>query len=164
MKSPALDKNFVKSEEVISLLNNIPMFDKLNFKEIRTLALQMQVKTYKEDEILCYEGEKGDFVFFVVSGTLEVFKTSRIADDIVIATLGKGRTIGEMAIIDDYPRSATIRAKTQAVLLILTRERFDHIIYEYPTIGIKVLKGISRQISLNLRKTSSRLAEYMLPL
>ncbi|MFC1509605.1 cyclic nucleotide-binding domain-containing protein [Candidatus Omnitrophota bacterium] len=158
------DKKFVRSKEVINLLNNIPMFDKLNFKEIKILALHLVVKRCKQGEVLFEEGDKGDFVFFVVSGTMEVIKTSRTSSDVVIAHLGKGKSIGEMAIIDDYPRSATIRAQTQAVLLILTRERFDNIIYEYSSVGIKVLKGVSRQISLNLRKASSRLAEYMLPL
>ena len=94
---------------------------------------------------------------------LKVVKTSRETDDIVIATIGRGRSIGEMAVIDDYPRSATVRANTKAKLIILNSRRFDHFLDEYPPIGIKILKGITRLISLNLRKASSRLADYMMP-
>ena len=164
MNEAEFNKSFVRSNSVINLLNSIPMFDKLTHKEIKTLALQMKARRCEPGKVLFTEGEKGDYVVFIVSGTLEVLKTARTSEDIFIATIGKGRTIGEMAIIDEYPRSATIRAKAQSIFLIMTRDHFDHILYEYPSIGIKVLKGIARQISLNLRKTSSRLAEYMLPL
>ncbi|MFC1607081.1 cyclic nucleotide-binding domain-containing protein [Candidatus Latescibacterota bacterium] len=164
MNEAEFDKSFVRSNSVINLLNNIPMFDKLTHKEIKNLAIQMKARRCEPGKVLFNEGETGDYVIFVVSGTLEVLKTSKTSDDIFITSIGKGRTIGEMAVIDDFPRSATIRAKTQSILLILTRDHFDHILYEFPSIGIKVLKGIARQISLNLRKTSSRLAEYMLPL
>ena len=124
----------------------------------------MKPKRFKAGEILFREGDKGDFVFFVVDGKLDVLKTSKTSEDAVLATIGKGRSIGEMTIVDDYPRSATVKTQTDVSLLILTRDDFEHILNEYPQIGIKVLKGLTRQVSLNLRKTSSRLAEYMLPL
>ena len=70
----------------------------------------------------------------------------------------------DMAVIDEFPRSATVRARTKATLLMITRGHFDTVPEEHPRIGIKVLKGITRLLSQSLRKTSSRLADYMLPL
>ncbi len=81
-----------------------------------------------------------------------------------LATLTKGRSIGEMAVIDDFPRSATVRARTKGTLVLLTRQGFEVILEQHPGIGVKILKGISRLLSQNLRKTSSRLVDYMLPL
>ena len=68
-----------------------------------------------------------------------------------------------MAIIDDYPRSATIKAWANSTLVTLTREGFEQILDQHSAIGIKLLKEISRLLSMNLRRTSSQLADYLLP-
>jgi CRP-like cAMP-binding protein len=83
---------------------------------------------------------------------------------VAIATLRKGRSIGEMSIIDEAPRSATIRARTKSTVILINRVQFNQIIDKYPFIGIKILKGLARLLSMNIRKTSSRLADYMLPI
>ena len=95
---------------------------------------------------------------------MDVLKKSETAESVVISTLPKGRSIGDMAVIDDYPRSATVKARTKATLAMLSQEKFNYILAEHSSIGVKILKGIARLLSLNLRKTSGRLADYMLPL
>ena len=108
--------------------------------------------------------ERKPYVCFISTGSLDVIKKNEKGQEIVIASLGRGRSIGEMAIVDDFPRSATVKARTRTTLLILTRSGFEKILNDHSPIGAKVLKGISRLLSMNLRKTSSRLADYMLPL
>lgn len=81
----------------------------------------------------------------------------------MISSLHRGRSIGDMAVLDNFPRSATVRSRTKATLITLTRDSFETILDKHPRIGIKMLKGLARLLSLNLRKTSSRLADYMLP-
>ncbi|MBW1774656.1 MAG: cyclic nucleotide-binding domain-containing protein, partial [Deltaproteobacteria bacterium] len=83
---------------------------------------------------------------------------------VTIATLSKGRSIGEMSVIDNTPRSATVRSLTKSILIALTLDGLNHICNEHPKVGIEILKGISRLLSMNMRKTSSRLADYMLPM
>jgi CRP-like cAMP-binding protein len=68
---------------------------------------------------------------------------------------------GEMAIIEDFPRSATVKACTKATLITLSRKDFDLIIRDHPEIGLKILKGITVLLSRKLQTTSSRLASYM---
>lgn len=149
---------------VLDLLVSIPMFDSLGPDELRVVSAQMNFVDLRPGEILFKEGDKGDYVCFVAEGSLDVVKKSKKGHDANLATLTKGRSIGEMAMIDDFPRSATVRARTAAALVLLTRKGFDRILEEQPAIGIKLLKGISRLLSQNMRKTSSRLADYMLPL
>ena len=103
-------------------------------------------------ETLFKEGDRGDYLCFVISGNLEVIKTSKSTNDVIISTIGKGRSIGEMSVIDDYPRSATVKCKTKATLIALSRERFDTLLNEYPLIDVKVMRSITRLLSLNLRK------------
>lgn len=152
------------SKAVVDLLIEIPMFDQLDSDELRTMAAHMNFMDFKSKETIFSEGEKGDFVCFVTKGSLEVLKKNENGKNVVIALLGKGRSIGEMAVIDDFPRSATVKARADSTLVIITRKDFDQLLDQHPKIGIKILKGLAKLLSMNMRKTSSRLADYMLPL
>lgn len=155
----------VMSQAIIEfLILNIPILGTLKDKELMVIEKYLNFIEMTPGEIVFEEGDRGDYVCFVVEGSLDVLKKSEAGEDIVISTLSKGRSIGEMAVIDDLPRSATVKARTKATLLTLSRENFDYVLAEHSAIGVKILKGIARLLSLNLRKTSSRLADYMLPL
>jgi len=164
MKETKVIKQGKIREPVSDFLLNTPLFDGLRANEIENIAKHLSFIELSKDEILFREGEKGNCVCFVVEGTLDVIKQSLTGESVIITALHRGRSIGEMSIIDDFPRSATVKARTQVKLVILTREGFDLLLEENPQVGIKILKKISRLLSLNLRKTSSRLADYMLPL
>ena len=149
---------------IIDLLIQIPIFDSLDPEELRLVVKYMNVVEARKGEVIFREGDRGDYVCFVAEGTVDVLKTSEGGQHVVISTLPKGRSIGEMSILDNFPRSASVRARTQATLVTLSRESFEHIVDEYPKIGVKIVRGVARLLSLSLRKTSSRLADYMLPL
>lgn len=159
-----LSKTKKTPSEIISLLNYISIFDKLIHKEIKIISTYLDYTELNKGEFLFKEGDKGDFMCFVVSGVLNVIKNSVISDDLVIANIGKGRSIGEMSIIDHYPRSASVYAKTKTSLIMLTQDRFNRLMYEHPSISLKITMGITRLLSLNLRKTTSRLTDYMMPM
>jgi CRP/FNR family cyclic AMP-dependent transcriptional regulator len=164
MKEAKVMKQGKIREPIADFLLSTPLFDGLKTNEIKSVAKHLSFTELNKDEILFKEGEKGDCVCFVVEGTLDVIKQSLTGESIIITALHRGRSIGEMSVIDDFPRSATVKARTQVKLVILTRKSFDLVLEENPQVGIKILKRISRLLSLNLRKTSSRLADYMLPL
>lgn len=113
--------------------------------------------------ILFREGDRGDSVCFVLEGEVDIIKESAPGGEVVLASLPKGRSIGEMSFVDNFPRSATAKARTETSFLALTQKTFDQILKNHPEIGIKILIGISRHLSLKLRKTSSRLVDYLLP-
>ena len=146
------------------LILNVPIFSKLKDKELRIVEKYMQLIDVIPGEIIFQEGDKGDYVCFVLEGSLDVLKKSETAEEIVISTLSRGRSIGEMSVIDELPRSATVKSRTKATLLTLSIDKFNYILENHPSIGVKILKGIARLLSLNLRKTSTKLVDYMLPL
>ena len=152
------------SKAVIDLLVNIPMFDSLKSDELSIVSSYMNFMDFEPRETVFQEGERGDYVCFVSEGALDVLKRNEKGKQVIIASLGRGRSIGEMSVIDDFPRSATVRARTKTTLVILTRKGFERIVNEHAKIGVKMLKGISRILSMNLRRTSSRLADCMLPI
>jgi len=153
------------SQSIIDfLILNIPIFSKLRNEELRNVKKYFNLLELIPGETVFEEGDNGDYVCFVVEGSLDVLKKSAKGENVVISTLKKGGSIGEMSVIDRLPRSATVKAKTKTTLLTLSQEKLNYILAEHASVGVKILKGIARLLSMNLRKTSTRLADYMLPL
>ena len=158
------EQNGKMTKAILDMLIMIPIFDALDPDELRIAVRFMNYVEAKKGEIVFKEGQRGDYVCFVHEGTLDVIKTSETGQHVVISSLHRGRSLGEMSLLDNLTRSATVRARTEATLITLSRSSFDQIVEQYPRIGVKILQGIARLLSLNLRKTSARLADYMLPL
>lgn len=168
MKEPAPDHDKSVKKTIADFLSIFTFFETLTVEELGIVAEHINLVELKPDKVLFKEGDRGDCVFFVVEGELDVIKESVSGrklgiDRVVITTLSRGRSIGEMSVIDKTPRSATVKARTKSTLVGLGLDGFDYLCEQHPRIGIKILKGISRLLSMNMRKTSSRLADYMLP-
>ena len=145
---------------LIFALEKIPFFDDLTQEEMDTLMNYMSLYELNPGEILFKEGEIGQYVCFVVDGTIEILKKSITGRDIVITTVGQGFSIGEMSLIDRLPRSATVRAKKKATLAVLPQSGFKLILKNQPGMGIKILIGFARFQTENLRQTSNQLNAY----
>lgn len=149
---------------ISEFIANIPMFDDLSLPELTLVAERMRLVQLRKGDTLFDEWDMGDFVCFVESGTVEMLKKCGPDNYTVIATLGRGRSVGEMSIIDNFPRAATLRALTAARIVTFSRLNFEGLLTTHSGVGIKLLKGLARLLGHNLRKTSSRLNDYMLPL
>jgi CRP-like cAMP-binding protein len=153
-----------KSKPIRDLLISLPIFQGLQQDDLRGLESFFKILDLQAGDTLFKEGSRGNYVCLIIKGALDVIKEVDMAGDVVLSTLSEGRSIGEMSIIDEFPRSATVKARTDATLIILTREDFETISETRPDLGFEILKGLARLLSKNLRKTSARLADYMLPL
>lgn len=152
------------SEHLSDHLRQVPIFAGLEPEELLAIEGYLFLSRLAAGDFVFREGEKGDYVCFVADGQLDVIKFNNIAQTVVIARLARGDSIGEMSLIDQLTRSASVRARSASRLVVLTRQGFDLMLKQHPAIGIKVLKGIAHLLSTNLRKTSDKLAEFMPPL
>jgi len=155
---------FYEKQKIADSLGDLPLFARLSAAEMQFIVRYMHVFSLETGDTIFEEGEIGNCICFVIEGILDVIKKSMAGNSVVIASLTKGSTIGEMAVIDDFPRSATVRARSEATLVTFTREEFDRILERQPELGIKLLRGIARILSVHLRKTSEKLSDLMLPL
>jgi len=143
-------------------LAEIPLFDSLTVSESQELEKHLLFKELEAGSVVYKEGAHGSSVCFVVEGELEVFKVNEMGAEILIASLTKGQSVGEMAIIDGMTRSASVRARSDAKVLILKRDDFNNVIIQDPLIGIKILKALARTLSMTLRDRSDDLARIVL--
>lgn len=158
---PEKDKLTDSEEETRAFLINLALFDSFNVDELTILARHMSYIYLQRGEFLFVEGDPGDYMGFVVQGIVEVLKKSETGENILIARLAKGSSIGEMALIDKSPRSATVLSKQPTTIVTLTRKGFDRLLEKSPTTGIKIIRQTARLLSLNMRRTSSKLADLL---
>lgn len=162
MNTPRLISKQKKDGNIVDFFMDVPFFDRINSEEIKVISKHMATKNIKTGEILFNESEKGHYLCFIISGALEVSVTKKSNNEkVVLATLTRGQSIGEMAIIENMPRFATVSAVEDSQMYILSKSAFDLILSRHPHIGIKLLKGVSHILSNNLRKTSMKLAEFL---
>lgn len=148
------------NKELEYLITEIPIFNELNAEDTEILSQYLFPKDLAMGGLVCKEGQHGSFLSFVTTGKLEIVKTLD-GKEVTIATIDEGDTLGEMALIDGLTRSATVRACKASTILILRRDDFNTLLVKHPEVGIKILKGIARLLSLNLRKASAQITAYM---
>ncbi len=145
-------------EIIFGLRDELKIFYLLTDEELEKVVPYMELLHCSSGTILFKEGDPGDFIGFVISGRLEVKKQTEFkGKQIVLALLSKGSFVGELSIMDDQPRSAMVQAFEDSELFMLRRESLDSLVHDHPFIGVKVLKGIGRIISIRLRKAVERL-------
>lgn len=146
---------------VKNILRETSFFEDFSDEELDFIKQYLNLRYFPEKTVLFKEGDIGDYLFFIVEGSVEVRIDSKKTKQFVIAAFSHGACVGEMSIIDDFPRSATIIATEATELLLLTKFRFQKICKDNPDLGIKFLTGIARNLSARLRKTTGRFADVI---
>ena len=147
------------SEYIKSLLGEVPQFDTLSKEEMEKVSDYIVYRSAEAGSILTKEGDRGDSLYYIISGRIQVSKDSPEGKQTVLARFNKGASVGEMSLIEDTPRSATAMALDVTELLILTRSGFESLVAAHPYIGIKILRNIAKSLSTRLRYTSGRFAD-----
>jgi len=146
-------------EHIKALMLEVPQFDMLSNEELDTLSHHVFHRRVPKGMVLCREGAVGDSLFYIVEGRIEIKKESFDGRQTVLAHFGKGSTVGEMSLVEESARSATATAIEDTELLILSRENFERMLADQPSIGVKVLRNIAKSLSTRLRHTSGRFAD-----
>jgi CRP-like cAMP-binding protein len=141
-------------------LRRCPLFESLPAEQ---LARVMEIAVPRElpaGGSIFREGEPGDEMFVVVSGTVRISKQIPGAGEEALSLLGPGAWFGEMAVIDDAPRSADAVAHTPCALLVLRREDLDRLMFLDKDLAYALLWSFVRTLSARLRDTSEKLRSF----
>lgn len=122
-----------------SLLTDIPLFAALRAKERRLLADAVDHRSVSAGETLFKSGDPGQSMFVVASGEIEIFVTDHAGQKIVLATCSRGDAFGELAMLDEGPRSATATARTDSDLLEIDRDDLLLLVRKSPDAALHLL-------------------------
>ncbi|MFK5894244.1 MAG: cyclic nucleotide-binding domain-containing protein [Pseudomonadota bacterium] len=134
----------------------------LNWPDIEYIAQYFDVYELKPKLTILNEGSRlTPYMGLILSGKVSIVKTDTIGIKKNIATIGKGRTFGEMSVIDGLISSAYVITKTDVMLMVLDKDNFHQLIDNSPGIGNKFLLMLLKLMSSRIRETSGKLVEYV---
>lgn len=140
------------SNELKNFLKKVAIFNELTEEEIHDLMeLLVEVKL-KKDEVLFKEGDEGKALYVIYAGEIQVSKNIKDIKEKVLAILGSGNIVGEMALLETQKRSATAVANSDSILLEITRSDFNSLIEVNPSAGFKIMFNIAKLLSHRLRR------------
>jgi CRP/FNR family cyclic AMP-dependent transcriptional regulator len=133
-----------------------PNFTRFSEDELKLFTSQCKTKTLSAGDLLFSEGDLGLSMFIVKKGGIKILKMGFLGET-AIAQVNAGEFVGEMAVIDGSPRSATAKAIAHTELLELSQDGFITLKKEAPEVAIKLMDLLLRLLSLRLRSTTARM-------
>jgi CRP-like cAMP-binding protein len=131
----------ITTVEKVLFLKSIDLFRALPGEELAQIAEIAEEVPIGSGGLVFAEGEPGDALYIVVEGRVRVHVGAR-----QLAELGERECFGEMSVLDSEPRSASVSALTEALLLKIGREEFKDILSERPEISLGIMKVLSRRL------------------
>jgi CRP/FNR family cyclic AMP-dependent transcriptional regulator len=128
-------------------LSGVPLFDGLSTGELRDLADVTRSERVKQKSELFHKGDSGSDLYVVVEGKLKALTTSLEGDDVVFNIHGPGDLIGEIGMLAELPRTATVTALEPCVLLALSRRDLLGFLRAHPDVAIEMLAFVTRRLA-----------------
>ncbi len=152
--------NILNDKAILNKLREVSFFRMFsdNDEIIGKIAEICNKKFFKKGTVLIREGDYGDELFIILKGEIEIIKKTLQNDEYTVTTLNAdmgGISVGELALIDNDQRSATVYAVTDCECLVINRDNFIKFGDENPEIGLKITREIAGQLSSKLRKANS---------
>jgi CRP/FNR family cyclic AMP-dependent transcriptional regulator len=131
----------VADKNALKMLSEVPLFEGLSKKELQAILASSKQVTHRAGSTLAKEGDSGLGFFLIVDGTATVKVGSR-----VFRRMGPGDFFGEISLLDQGPRTATVEAETDVVTLGLAAWVFKRLIEQNPAIASKMLKVMAQRL------------------
>jgi len=145
-------------EKRTSILKKIYLFQNLNEEELRHILNISSAKSYSKEKVIFNEGEKGDAFYIVLKGSIRISTNVPGVGEEALAILKKGDYFGEMALIDNAPRSASAIANSNDnIILKITDANFRNLLVSDHNIAYKLLWELVKTLSKRLRETDGKL-------
>jgi CRP/FNR family cyclic AMP-dependent transcriptional regulator len=152
------------------ILNSIALFSGMSdtdMEAISTLAVQ---RRFPKNTLVICEGDLSDSLYFILSGKVKVFLSDEEGKEVTLNIQGEGEYFGELAILDEAPRSASVMTVEDTRLAVLSKSAFEKCMEEHPTMAVKVMRGLARRLreltenvrSLALMDVYGRVARLLL--
>ncbi len=141
-------------QQDVDLLRNIPLFRNVDAAKLKLLAFTSERLTFSAGDSLFHQGDSGDSAYVIVEGDADIIIDTP-GGPITVATVKKNDWVGEIAILCDVPRTATITATSKLTTLRISKDVFFQLILQFPQMSVEVM----RELAFRLERTNRKLQE-----
>ncbi len=145
----------VQLDKKVSLIQRIGLFNSVDPAELKPIAQKMTETTYRDGEVVFLEGDPGDRLYLIFAGNMHVY-VEREGRIITYDHIQMGECFGEMALVEDAPRSAIVKSEGTSLCLTLSKEEFLDLLDRNPNIAL----GMIRSLVGRLRRNNVQIQEY----
>ena len=145
-------------KEEYELLRRVPYFAEIEPAKLKLLAFMSERVAFDPGKRLFRQGDPGDAAYLIIAGEAEVVAETP-AGPLVLATLGANEIVGEMAILGNVPRAATVRAKDRLITLRISKEPFMRMVREFPSMAVAMMQELAERLAATNNQLSTAQAE-----
>ncbi|WP_119420782.1 cyclic nucleotide-binding domain-containing protein [Desertibaculum subflavum] len=147
--------------EEVDLLRRVPLFAKLEPSKLKLLAFTSERLTFQPGQALIRQGDMGDAAYVIMDGQADV-QVETPQGPLTVAHLKRNDFVGEMAILCDVPRTATVIATEQLVTLRIAKELFFRLVTEFPQMAVEIMRVLAQRVektTADLRDANNKVRE-----
>ena len=141
-------------------IERLDLFVHFNAAEREAVARRLQRRQYRSGEVVAREGERGTELFIIVQGSATGRLRTSSGREVRLMSFAPGTIAGELGLLDEETRSATIVADENLVCLVLGRDEFQELMRDDPVAAVKLLANLSREISWRLRRANRMISDF----
>ncbi|SLN19853.1 cyclic nucleotide-binding domain-containing protein [Oceanibacterium hippocampi] len=131
--------------EEVELLRNIPLFANIEPSKLKLLAFTSERLTFRAGETVCRQGDVGDAAYVIMDGTADVIVDTP-SGPLTVAHMGKNDVVGEIAVLIDVPRTATITAQSELTTLRISKDLFFRLVNEFPQMAVEMMRVLAERV------------------
>ncbi len=140
--------------EEVEMLRRTPLFSKIPPAKLKLIAFTSDRVKYNEGQVVCRQGDAGDAAYVVLTGTADVLVNAKDGQ-IKVAVIEPNSVIGEISVLCDISRTATVRARAPLEVLRITKDHFLKMLTDFPEMGIEIMRDLAEKLS----RTTAELSE-----
>ncbi len=147
--------------EEVDVLRNIPMFSNIEPSKLKLLAFTSERLTFQKGQLVCEQGDMDDSMYVIVGGDVDVI-VNLPTGPLTVASMRKNDFFGDLALLCDVPRTATIQATSELTTLRISKDLFYRLATEFPQMAIEMMRVIAQRLvktTSDLQQTQKELAE-----
>jgi CRP/FNR family transcriptional regulator, cyclic AMP receptor protein len=145
-------------KQEFELLRRVPIFAEIEPARLKLLAFMSERVGFDPGKRLMRQGDAADAAYLIIEGHAEVILETP-AGPVIVATLGANQSVGEMAILGNVPRNATVRAKDRVIALRISKEPFMRMVREFPSMAVSIMQELAQRLDSTNQQLSTALAE-----
>ncbi len=143
-----------KNQSIIRALQNCELFKHLPENELEQIASKVKMRQFFPDEVIVWQGNPSDSLFLITNGIVTVKRIINESEEQILNYLMAGNTFGEIGILENKPRSATVAALSDVDVVVIRRADFIDILYQFPSVAIELAKMLGRYLVDSNRRRS----------
>lgn len=137
------------------MLKTIPLFSILGGEELEAISQLAVTKNYPKNSVIINEGDQTDSLYVILSGKVKVFLTDDQQKEVIVAIQREGDYFGELALLDEEPRSASVMTMEPSTMLMIAKSAFERYLASNPKIAISLMRGLTQRLRVTTENVKS---------